>query len=152
MAKLISEEINCSSTLEILPGTSSQINGKEETEIWQNVKVILTSGENRVTSLNSDNCSLCRTPKDEIKHLGELLEGLLAGKSSGFSFEPNEPSFELNFGRSHHESIKVEAWIDSGNAATGFYTWDACGIRFFTTEEALKQFLLQLKAEFNLLL
>lgn len=149
MAKLLSEEKNCPSRLEITAGPTMNLENKGQTESWQKVRILLVSGNSSIASIEGDNCSLCRKPSDEIEKLTRQLDDLLHGKIKGFVFEPNEPAFELSFSSSHHDGIKIEAWIDAGNGRTGFYTWDAAGIRFFTTLEALKDFMEQLNGEFN---
>lgn len=101
-----------------------------------------------MSSAPGENCSICRTPSDEIENFALQLEGLLRGQRQKVIFEPNEPSFELSFERSRRAGIKVEAWIDAGNAKTGFYTWDAAGVRFFTTDENLAEFINQMRQEF----
>lgn len=146
MAVLYSEEIDCPSSLELRFLEKHKIELPGQDECWQRLILVLHSGEHEIVSMPGENVSICRTPGDELATLIEQLDLLLAGRKEKFSFEPKEPSFELNFERSRRSGIKVEAWIDSGNAKTGFYTWDAAGIRFFTTDEKLADFVNELKA------
>lgn len=147
MAVLKSEEKDCPSSLEIQAG-DKQNPQRTANESWQNVKITLRSNDQVFSTAANENCSLCRKPSDEIEKLIQALKSILEGKSKETSWEPNEPSFELNFSQSHHQGIKVEAWIDNGNSRSGFYTWDAAGIRFFTTAALLSTFISQLEAEF----
>jgi hypothetical protein len=148
MATLLSEEKDCPSRLELNAGEKLIIEKPTADECWQQLTLVLSSGDNQISSSPGKNCSICRVPTDELEHLSALLEALLRGQKAKFSFEPNEPSFEINFERSRRAGIKVEAWIDAGNAKTGFYTWDAAGVRFFTTEENLAEFINALRCEF----
>ena len=47
-------------------------------------------------------------------------------------------------------SFTAGSSYDSGNAQSGFYRWDAWGIRFYTGAEALAGFIAQLKDELAL--
>lgn len=149
MAILRSEEKECPSTLEFLPGEKQTIEKPVQDECWQHIKIVLKSGDNVINSTIGEACSVCRTPTDEIESFALQLENLLRGQKQKVGFEPNEPSFEINFERSRRAGIKVEAWIDAGNAKTGFYTWDAAGVRFFTTEENLAEFINEIRKEFS---
>lgn len=148
MAQLYSEEKDCPSHLEFKAGDKHIVERSVQDECWQKLTLLLASGDNHVSSVAGDNCSICRSPADEIENFALQLEGLLKGQKQKVIFEPNEPSFELSFERTRREGIKVEAWIDAGNAKTGFYTWDAAGVRFFTTDENLAEFINQLRQEF----
>lgn len=148
MAQLLSEEKECPSHLEVKAGDRFVVERPVQDESWQKLTLHLRSGDNHVSSIGGDNCSICRTPTDEVENFALQLEGLLKGQKQKVIFEPNEPSFELTLERTRREGIKVEAWIDAGNAKTGFYTWDAAGIRFFTTDENLAEFINQLRQEF----
>ncbi len=150
MASLVSEEKDCPSILQITAGAKQIIEKSVQDECWQHVEVTLQSGDNKVNSSAGESCSLCRTPADEMESFALQLEDLLRGTKHKVNFEPSEPSFEINFERSRRAGIKVEAWIDAGNAKTGFYTWDAAGIRFFTTDEHLANFINDLRREFEL--
>ncbi len=150
MASLHSEEKDCPSILHISAGAKHIVERSVQDECWQQIKVNLESGDNKVNSSSGEACSLCRTPTDEMETLTLQLEELLRGAKHKINFEPSEPSFELNFERSRRAGIKVEAWIDAGNAKTGFYTWDAAGIRFFTTDEDLANFINEIRREFEL--
>jgi len=41
-----------------------------------------------------------------------------------------------------------EFFVDAGNVETGIYRWDALGIRFFTNNQLLTDFVAELKSEF----
>lgn len=148
MAVLHSEEKDCPSRIELSALERQIIEKPVQDECWQRLILSLHSGDNQINSTPGENCSVCRTPSDELENFALQLESLLSGQKQKVIFEPNEPSFELNFERSRRSGIKVEAWIDAGNAKTGFYTWDAAGIRFFTTDENLADFINELRREF----
>lgn len=150
MARLDSEEKERPSSINLIPLELFKVESGMQDEIWQKLKLELRSGDSLIQSENSDNCSLCRNPADELESLCCQLDELLQGKKQRVVFEPSEPSFELSMERSRREGIKVEAWIDSGNAKTGFYTWDAAGVRFFTTDEHLAEFINELRRDFLL--
>ena len=44
----------------------------------------------------------------------------------------------------HEHGLRVAVWIDAGNQTSPHYTWDAAGVRFFTTEARLQAFLADL--------
>lgn len=148
MATLQSEETDCPSMLVFHAGEKQVIEKPVQDECWQQLQVVLASGDNKISSAPGQNCSICRTPTDELETFAGLLEAILRGQKSKITFEPNEPSFEISVERSRRAGIKVEAWIDAGNARTGFYTWDAAGVRFFTSDENLAEFINALRREF----
>ncbi|MBX9686388.1 MAG: hypothetical protein K2X27_06770 [Candidatus Obscuribacterales bacterium] len=148
MATLLSEEKDCPSRLEFKAGEKQIVERPVQDECWQHISILLQSGDHSLSSLNGESCSICRSPADELESFAVQLENLLRGQKQKVNFEPSEPSFELNFERSRRSGIKVECWIDAGNAKTGFYTWDAAGIRFFTTDENLAEFINELRREF----
>lgn len=148
MAVLLSEEKDCPSKLEFRAGEKQVVEKPSQDECWQRLTLQLASGDNKMSVAPGENCSICRTPSDELENFAQQLESLLNGQRQKVIFEPNEPSFELCFERSRRAGIKVEAWIDAGNAKTGFYTWDAAGVRFFTTDENLADFINQMRQEF----
>jgi hypothetical protein len=148
MAKLISEDVETKSSFEIV-ATGEKILHGEET--WQLVAIRLTSGTQVLTTESlaaQENCVLCRIPRDEIAQLLYLLNEIVKSRIDSFSFEPLEPFFEFNVEYSADQGFKVEAWIDAGNAHTGTYTFDACGIRFHTTKDGLSSFIIELEREF----
>jgi hypothetical protein len=148
MAQLLSEEKDCPTMLEFCAGEKQIVEKSVQDECWQRLTLILHSGDNKISSTPGENCSICRNPTDELENFAVQLESLLRGQKAKVNFEPNEPSFEINFERSRRSGIKVEAWIDAGNAKTGFYTWDAAGVRFFTTDDNLAEFINALRREF----
>lgn len=144
MARLLSEDTECVSSLE-LAGSQADANVEDHPgQTWQRVDLTLVSGDREITEA----CLLCRLPADEVGNLVELLSDLTEGKRDEIIFEPAEPSFELTLTRTREGGIKAEAWLDAGNASTGFYRWDAAGIRFYTTIENLSAFMQALKQEF----
>lgn len=148
MARLSSDDNEAPSYLELIGKTTSAINSADETERWQDVVVVLHTERIRISTEGAGDFTLCRSPLDEPARLIAELEEVIANKRTQVLFEPQEPSFELNFSVSHHGGIKVEAWVDSGNAQTGFYRWDAAGVRFFTNADHLRKFIDELKSEF----
>ena len=128
--------------------------GKLEDQLgqaWQRFSISLLSGSFSL-SLGADSgdaCLLCRQPDDEVKGLCDSLSELLLPSAEHTLFEPAEPSFELALTKRGKLGLKVEIWLDAGNAKTGIYRWDAAGIRFFTHEEQLSEFIKQLKQDFN---
>lgn len=170
MAKLISEDTECISSIELVAGAAAEVEG----QTWQRYAIVLNSGsyhfelgtdklavapkqlqvskslpEARAASqLSGAECYLCRTPHDEAADLIGLLESVVAGKKDELRFEPSEPSFELLISRSGASGFKAEIWIDSGNATTGIYRWDGAGVRLFTLAGSLSDFTKALAAEF----
>lgn len=154
MATLHSEDENWPSFVEIQPGTFRKADhvGKAaptDGQDWQNVELNLVSGKRQVRTLENEDTILCRKPEDEVGNLVTALLALANGERERLLFEPSEPSFELSFERTRRGGIKVEAWLDAGNGLTAIYTWDACGVRFFTTDEKLREFASQLNVEFQ---
>ncbi len=150
MASLNSDDVETPSSVELTCGDRREFGDGEQAEVWQNVCLNLNTVRVQILSSGDEGFTLCRRPVDEPAKLVRELAQLLSREREVVSFEPQEPSFELNFQRTHHGGIKVEAWIDSGNAQTGFYRWDAAGIRFFTSAELMLSFVNELKKEFSL--
>ena len=148
MAILKSEEDACPSGLELIAGNKQIVEKPVQEECWQEITLRLSSGDHRIKSAAGNDCTICRSPNDELEQFLGQLEALLREQRQRVFFEPNEPSFEINFERSRRQGIKVEAWIDAGNASTGIYTWDAAGIRFFTTDDHLANFINEVRTEF----
>lgn len=150
MATLISDDRESPTTVELTGGDLKSATGgtAKENERWQLIHIELKTERVTIASSREEAFTLCRVPLDEPARLATQLEQLLANERDVVSFEPQEPSFELNFQRSHHDGIKVEAWIDSGNAQTGFYRWDAAGVRFFTTVDLVRMFVDALRRDF----
>lgn len=151
MASLTSEDQDYKTSLRIVPGDAKLI----QNQMWQRYSVHLCSGEHEIKlggkasgALESDNCLFCRKPKDEVQELIDKLKQLVDFDREKLLFEPAEPSFELSISRSGVTGIKVEVWLDPGNAKTGIYRWDGVGIRFYTLQEHLISFLKELEDEF----
>jgi hypothetical protein len=148
MAQLKSEDPDTESCFELAEDGAKC---EEKQQVWQAVVVSLVSGRRRVSTANAahgNECLLCRVPQDEMAKLLYLLNEMRHFRLDKFSFEPAEPFFELNLERSPDHGLKVEAWLDAGNAETGIYTWDAVGVRFHTTEDKLASFISDLEQEF----
>jgi hypothetical protein len=151
MAQLISEDQDCISKITLL-GRDKKILTSERApdQEWQKIDLKLTSGKLDLFTQPTEDVMLCRSPHDEIVTLVEGLEQLLEKKRDEVLFEPSEPSFEMSFARTRRGGIKVEAWIDAGNATTGIYTWDASGIRFYSTDANIRSFTEEIRREFRL--
>lgn len=114
----------------------------------------------------------CRTPKDEVALLVALLKRLAERKLNHIRFETLEPSIELEITRQSSEEdgsliegtvgqigianpnveddgLKVQLFVDAGNVETEISRWDALGIRFFTNQSSLEQFIEALQKEFG---
>lgn len=116
----------------------------------------------------------CRAPKDEVAQLVALLKRLAEHKSNSIRFETLEPSFELEITRQVGEArgeafcgeagyadeagktvrveddgLRVQLFVDAGNVETEISRWDALGIRFFTNQSNLEQFIEALQKEFD---
>jgi hypothetical protein len=148
MAKLLSEDHEIVSALELLSGGERVSYGAE---VWEPLALNLVSGPRLLSNVKPEllqESLLCRSPRDEIGELLEMLKDLLATRSDRVLFEPQEPFFELMIERSGRHGLKVETWMDAGDAQTGIYTWDALGIRFQTTNDNLEQFIRAIQSEF----
>ncbi|CAN5422908.1 hypothetical protein BH10CYA1_BH10CYA1_02820 [soil metagenome] len=151
MAILYSEDQDYKTSLRITTGDAKLI----QNQMWQRYSVHLRSGDHEINlggkssgALESDNCLFCRKPKDEVQDLIDKLKQVVDFDREKLLFEPAEPSFELSITRSGVTGIKVEVWLDPGNAKTGIYRWDGVGIRFYTLQEHLISFLKELEDEF----
>ena len=155
MAILRAEDNQSPSTMEIRGGDVEIIGGQQ----WQRFELTLRSGDyvlklghNQDSSGYSSGdpvaCLFCRSPKDEVLELAGAIEQLVNSSKEKVLFEPAEPSFELSICRAGALGVKVEVWLDSGNATSGIYRWDAAGIRFHTLQVHLEEFLKALKQEF----
>lgn len=149
MALLKSEDIDCPTSLELSASRERIMSAGGGDQTWQYVTLHLVSGENKLKTPPDADYVLCRRPEDEAKKLVDLLTALVEMKNDRVLFEPSEPSFEFSFERTNVGGIKVEAWLDAGNASTSIYTWDAAGIRFYTTDEHVVSFIQNLKSEFR---
>lgn len=90
-------------------------------------------------------------PVNEIqKFVHEVNQFILDPEKNIYSFEPLEPSIEINFEKSH-KGISAYIWVDSGNVISKHYSWDGFGLRFFTTEIKIKNFLEDLEKEAKLI-
>lgn len=131
-----------------LAGTAKVEGAVDQT--WAYVALNLVSGGNRLATPSGADYVLCRRPADEVAKLADLLDQLSAKKHDRVLFEPSEPSFEISLERTARGGIKVEAWLDAGNATTAIYTWDAAGIRFYTTDAHVVSFTRELRSEFQI--
>src|ERR1700733_10517021 len=156
MAILRSEDDEQPSALEIRKGSLEVIGGQD----WQRFDLVVRSGNFELelggrsadstgsTRGNPVDCLFCRSPKDEGSELAAKIEQMVNLTKDQVFFEPAEPSFELSMRRAGASGVKVEVWLDSGDATHGIYRWDAAGIRFHTLQEHLAAFLKELKQEF----
>lgn len=103
---------------------------------------------------------VCRAPKDEVAQLVALLKRLAEHKSNSIRFETLEPTFELEItrqtgeadgeaGQVEDDGLRVQLFVDAGNVETEISRWDALGIRFFTNQTNLEQFIEALQKEFG---
>ncbi len=150
MAKLISED-------EEIKSSFSLIFLEEKLEVkklisWIQYKIVFQSGEKELVYEKLDNCGtgdyvLALTPINELENLISGINDFLSEKSKKmYSFEPVEPSFELIIERGH-EGFSVVFWMDSGNVDSTHYAWDGFGLRFYTNEQNILNFLKELKKE-----
>jgi hypothetical protein len=147
VAILHSEDQEVPSWLELSPSDYVETEGGQT---WQKVTLALRCGrrELSLSAADKEASLLCREPDDEMLHLITMLNELVEGKREKILFEPAEPFFELNISQTRDGSFTVETWVDSGDASTGFYRWDAIGVRFFTTKEQMQNFARDLSQEF----
>ncbi len=98
--------------------------------------------QNQVKITNTGTLVLCLSPENEITNLSINIDKLLNQEIKKLSFEPLEPSFELNIKLNDAllESYIVEVWLDLTNFLDGFYLGDAIGSRFYTNKDNIKQF------------
>jgi hypothetical protein len=152
MAKLVSEDKDCVSDLQLLAKHRKELESEQlkEKQEWQKIDIMMRSGARQFMSEETADVMLCRAPHDEAADFIGKLEQMLDKKTNEVLFEPSEPSFEISLTRTARGGIKVEAWIDAGNGTTGIYTWDAAGVRFYSTDENLKAFVEELKKDFGL--
>lgn len=151
MARLVSEDHESVSSIEIIKGPTRSLHDQR----WQRFSLILVSGNYRIplglegsSENEQDACMLCRSPEDEVLLLVTQLQELADFDRDKVLFEPAEPSFELSVARSGITGLRVSIWLDAGNAKTGIYRWDAAGIRFYTLQEHLVDFVKELRTEF----
>jgi hypothetical protein len=147
MAILHSEDQEVPSWLEMAPSDFVEMDGGQT---WQKLLLNLRSGrrELSLTAADREASLVCREPDDEMLHLISMFDELVQGKRDKVLFEPAEPFFELDVSITRQGSFTIQTWIDSGDASTGFYRWDAVGVRFFTTPEHMKNFAAEMRKEF----
>ncbi|OGI06656.1 MAG: hypothetical protein A3I68_06360 [Candidatus Melainabacteria bacterium RIFCSPLOWO2_02_FULL_35_15] len=151
MAKLISEDEEIKSSLELL-FLKDKIKNKIAIS-WIPYKIILTSGEKsliyelELKNKGAGDYVLALKPVNEIENLTCGIKKFLRDKKSTmFSFEPNEPSFELILERSHR-GYSATCWLDAGNVISNHYSWDGFGVRFFMSEKNIISFVEELSKE-----
>ncbi len=154
MAKLLSEDDEYISFLTIHPAKRVEEHTLNlETQRWQAYSIVLGSGETKLEygGKEGDGFLFCRSPNhvDEIKVFTQRLVNFLDDGLETISFEPAEPSFELTLHRVDNMGVKVQIWVDDGNATTEIARWDAFGLRFFTTSKCLLDFINELKRDFG---
>lgn len=121
-------------------------------QIWEGYSLVLGNGPLKMNfgDGDEDGYLFCRRPQemDEIKMLCLSIGNFLDEKHQTFEFEPAEPCFELKLERVENFGVKVHIFVDHGNAKTEISRWDAFGLRFFTTDAHLSDFINELKTEF----
>lgn len=152
MAKLISEDKDFPSSIELIPLSikSLHLASEDKPQEWQTISLNFKSGQFNFSLPNVESSLICRSPNDEIKTLVDFLEKLLNHQQNKVIFEPHEPNFDFSFDRTPDDGIFVHAWLDATNSTTDFYSGDALGIRFHTSNKLLAQFIDDLKGEFKI--
>ncbi len=150
MAKLIGEE----------PGleTSFEIVAKEVFDgTWQRYEIAFNFGDEKEVFKSAGTDQVIGqfvfsiAPENRAELLISQIESFLVNENQKeIIFEPADPSFELVIKRSHAGGFQAYMWVDCGNTKQLRYTWDARGIRFFTTKAHIETFVSKLKAEFKL--
>lgn len=151
MAILHSEDNKVRSSIEFFL-LKDQIQHKPSIS-WIPYEIILNSGNKKLLYKKETNNNgsgdyvFSLKPVNEIENMLNGIESFLISENRAlFSFEPIEPSFELNIEKSF-KGFSVLLWIDAGNVISDHYTWDGLGIRFFTTEEKINLFVNELRSE-----
>ena len=88
-------------------------------------------------------------PCNGVEELCRMIENFLDNDAQdSVFFEPIDPSFELKIERTQISGeYKVYCWVDAGNTQHLEYSWDAQGIRFIASEEAVQSFVTSLTNE-----
>ena len=148
MARLASEDEQIKTSFELVL-LKEKFESKHDIS-WISYRLILQSANKKLVyekekdDTGAGDYVLALTPVNEIKKMSLEIEKFLSSEDKEiYSFEPLEPSFELIIERSH-KGFSVTVWVDGGNVISDHSTWDGLGVRFFTTEEKIKQFLEEL--------
>ena len=167
MATLHSEDQDYRSFFELSAGKSVDLKAGSKTETWQFYSIKLVHGERKLAFTSpsedkekyegyvqnvdtvADGYLLCRAPRDEVATLVKLLERFAAQEVSTVRFEPLEPSFELVLDRQNQDEIRLNVFVDEGNVLTEIARWDSLGLRFFTNQSRVEQFIQELKRDFG---
>jgi hypothetical protein len=167
MATLNSEDQDYKSFFELKAGKKVDLSVGSKTEAWQFYSITLVHGERTLAFTSpseekqiydgfvqevdkvADGYLVCRTPRDEIGSLVKLLERFTAGTVNSVRFEPMEPSFEFILERQNEDEIRLSVFVDEGNVLTQIARWDSLGLRFFTTQSNVQQFIDELKRDFG---
>lgn len=151
MAKLISEDKNVKSSIEIVL-LKDKLKQKPPIS-WVPYKLVVSSASKELVyeKKDGDNGSgdyvLALEPVNEVDNLIKGISNFIQGETSKmFSFEAIEPSFELILERSY-KGYSVICWLDAGNVISDHYTWDGFGVRFFTNEKNIISFVEELEGE-----
>lgn len=154
MAILKSEENALESYLELIGGelksqpTASKASS-DQSQTWQKFSLRAKAGSYSLVAAGEEpEIWLCRRPVDEIACLHRLVGEVLQHQKKEIVFEPAEPSFELHIKSTEEGGFTVVVWLDAGNATSGYYQWDAAGLRLYSCAEELSRFADQLKQEF----
>ena len=136
--RLVSDDRLVSSSLALELGAPISDEG-----VWLPYRLVISAGE-RSAALEDrpDACGRCwlgLAPADEVGRLLGLLDDLLAGRRTVARFEPAEPNFSLEISPAP-EGWTVVCLLDAGNQISDHFTWDALGVRFFTSTATLREF------------
>ncbi|MDZ4835146.1 MAG: hypothetical protein SGJ27_15325 [Candidatus Melainabacteria bacterium] len=166
MASLYSEDQDYKSFFELQAGKTVDLSAGAKTEVWQFYSIKLGHGERTLffTSPSenkekydgyvenvdtvADGYLLCRKSRDEVDKLVKLLERFAAQEVNSVRFEPLEPSFEFILERQNADEIRLSVFVDEGNVLTTIARWDSLGLRFFTNQSMVEQFIQELKRDF----
>ncbi len=113
-----------------------------KSQVNTNHSLTTTANGNKIEITNFGTIVLCRKPTDEIQLLSDNITNLIQENISQFSFEPFEPSFELNIKiiDAKQATFLVEAYLDLTNFIDGFYLGDAIGMKFYINRGSLITF------------
>lgn len=124
---------------------------------WVNYEILINTGEDKQVFGSKFPASsedvlgkfvFAIAPHNRLELFIESIEKFLRNEDqTEFIFEPADPSFELIIKKSHIGGFQVYLWIDSGNTKQLRYTWDAKGIRFYSSKENIEEFIKQVRAE-----
>lgn len=151
MARLTSEDEQIKTSFELIL-LKEKFESKHDIS-WISYKLVLQSAKQKLIYEKEKNDNgagdyvFALKPVNEIEKMASELTSFLASEEKKlYSFEPLEPSFELIVERSH-KGFSITIWVDAGNVISDHSTWDGLGMRFFTSEKNIKNFLSEVKSE-----